>query len=330
MDRARPEGRAVRGDRADGQGVRQPACGSSCSTCWRRRRAPSTSSRARAASRRRTPPSTCRRCTPRAWSRARARAPRALRAGRRRGAVGCGWRCATPRSRGWPRSSAPPATTSARTSTRSDATSCSQRLGRGDVVLVDVRPEAEYAAGHIEGARSIPLDELERRLAELPADREVVAYCRGPFCAYAHEAVRRLQRRAGRSGAGRGWRGGGWPRDAQDVAMEARMSARHPGRRRRPARGDPQDLHRRLDRSGPGVHLPHRPRVGRGARLPRAGALARPRRDRRELRRRRQPLAARARRARRGRARPRLRRRHRPAHRRADDRAGRAGRSAST
>jgi rhodanese-related sulfurtransferase len=67
------------------------------------------------------------------------------------------------------------------------------RLGRGDVVLVDVRPEAEYEAGHIEGARSIPLQELERRLAELPADAEVVAYCRGPFCAYAHDAVRRLQ-----------------------------------------------------------------------------------------------------------------------------------------
>jgi rhodanese-related sulfurtransferase/predicted transcriptional regulator len=67
------------------------------------------------------------------------------------------------------------------------------RLGRGDVVLVDVRPAEEFAAGHIEGARSIPLDELEQRLAELPDDHEIVAYCRGPFCAYAHEAVRRLQ-----------------------------------------------------------------------------------------------------------------------------------------
>src|SRR5829696_7722422 len=67
------------------------------------------------------------------------------------------------------------------------------RLARGDVVLVDVRPQEEYAAGHIEGARSIPFDELERRLAELPPDTEIVAYCRGPFCAYAHEAVRRLQ-----------------------------------------------------------------------------------------------------------------------------------------
>jgi DNA-binding transcriptional ArsR family regulator len=68
-----------------------------------------------------------------------------------------------------------------------------ERLGRGDVVLVDVRPEAEYEAGHIEGAQSIPLEELERRLAELPPHAEIVAYCRGPFCAYAHEAVRRLR-----------------------------------------------------------------------------------------------------------------------------------------
>jgi rhodanese-related sulfurtransferase/predicted transcriptional regulator len=71
------------------------------------------------------------------------------------------------------------------------------RMARGDVVLVDVRPEHEYAAGHIDGARSIPLDELQRRLSELPHGREVVAYCRGPFCAYAHEAVRQL-RAAGR------------------------------------------------------------------------------------------------------------------------------------
>jgi rhodanese-related sulfurtransferase len=67
------------------------------------------------------------------------------------------------------------------------------RLRKGDVVLVDVRPAEEFEAGHITGARSIPIDELEHRLAELPADREIVAYCRGPICAYAHDAVRRLQ-----------------------------------------------------------------------------------------------------------------------------------------
>jgi rhodanese-related sulfurtransferase/DNA-binding HxlR family transcriptional regulator len=73
-----------------------------------------------------------------------------------------------------------------------------ERLARGDVVLVDVRPVEEFAAGHIDGSRSIPLDELERRITELPSDREVIAYCRGPFCVYAHEAVRTL-RAAGRS-----------------------------------------------------------------------------------------------------------------------------------
>jgi rhodanese-related sulfurtransferase/DNA-binding HxlR family transcriptional regulator len=67
------------------------------------------------------------------------------------------------------------------------------RLSRGDVVLVDVRPAEEFEAGHIDGARSIPLEELKRRLDEIPGDREVVAYCRGPFCAYAHEAVRTMR-----------------------------------------------------------------------------------------------------------------------------------------
>src|SRR3954453_10322225 len=67
------------------------------------------------------------------------------------------------------------------------------RLRRGDVVLIAVRPSEEFEAGHIDGARSIPIEELEQRLAELPPDREGVAYCRGPFCAYAHDAVRRLQ-----------------------------------------------------------------------------------------------------------------------------------------
>ena len=67
------------------------------------------------------------------------------------------------------------------------------RLRAGNVVLVDVRPAEEFEAGHIDGARSIPIEELESRLAELPDDLEVVAYCRGPFCAYAHDAVRQIQ-----------------------------------------------------------------------------------------------------------------------------------------
>jgi rhodanese-related sulfurtransferase len=81
------------------------------------------------------------------------------------------------------------------------------RLARGDVVVVDVRPQEEFDAGHIEGARSIPLDELHERLAELPPDQEVVAYCRGPFCAYAHEAVRMLDSRGRRARRLKG----GWP-----------------------------------------------------------------------------------------------------------------------
>jgi len=72
------------------------------------------------------------------------------------------------------------------------------RMANGDVVLVDVRPTEEFEAGHIDGAQSIPIGELKRRLDEIPGDREVVAYCRGPFCAYAHEAVRTL-RAEGRS-----------------------------------------------------------------------------------------------------------------------------------
>ena len=68
-----------------------------------------------------------------------------------------------------------------------------ERLDRGDVVLVDVRPKEEFDAGHIDGARSIPIDEFEQRLSELPENHEIVAYCRGPFCAYAHDAVRQLQ-----------------------------------------------------------------------------------------------------------------------------------------
>jgi len=69
-----------------------------------------------------------------------------------------------------------------------------RRLKRGeDVVVLDVRPTEEFAAGHLPPAISIPLAELRRRLRELPRDREVVAYCRGPYCAFAHKAVRILQ-----------------------------------------------------------------------------------------------------------------------------------------
>jgi rhodanese-related sulfurtransferase/DNA-binding transcriptional ArsR family regulator len=74
-----------------------------------------------------------------------------------------------------------------------------QRLARDQVVLLDVRPEPEYRAGHIAGARSAPLDELPFLLPKLPRRREVVAYCRGPYCVYADDAVRLLRARGVRA-----------------------------------------------------------------------------------------------------------------------------------
>lgn len=72
------------------------------------------------------------------------------------------------------------------------------RLGRGDVVVIDVRPAPEYAAGHLPGALSVPPDQLDDLLADLPAG-DVVAYCRGPFCVYADDAVRHLTRQGRRA-----------------------------------------------------------------------------------------------------------------------------------
>lgn len=66
------------------------------------------------------------------------------------------------------------------------------RLEDGNVIVIDVRPPAEYDAGHIPGARSVPVDALQRQLDELPANTEVVAYCRGPYCVLADDAVRQL------------------------------------------------------------------------------------------------------------------------------------------
>jgi rhodanese-related sulfurtransferase len=66
-------------------------------------------------------------------------------------------------------------------------------VAEGSVTLLDVRPALEYQQGHIPAARSIPVEELEHRLAELPRDREVVAYCRGPYCVFSDEAAQLLQ-----------------------------------------------------------------------------------------------------------------------------------------
>jgi rhodanese-related sulfurtransferase len=75
------------------------------------------------------------------------------------------------------------------------AAELADRLSRGEVVVLDVRPEAEFRAGHIAGARSAPVAELDERLDELAEQGEVIAYCRGPYCVYADDAVRILQAR---------------------------------------------------------------------------------------------------------------------------------------
>jgi rhodanese-related sulfurtransferase len=69
-----------------------------------------------------------------------------------------------------------------------------ERLARGKVVVLDVRPEPEYRAGHIAGARSAPLPALPKLVSDLPRRRQIVAYCRGPYCVYADDAVRLLRK----------------------------------------------------------------------------------------------------------------------------------------
>lgn len=68
-----------------------------------------------------------------------------------------------------------------------------ERMRAGDVIVLDVRPPAEFAAGHLPGAVNVPPDELDHRLGALPAGEQVVAYCRGPYCVYADDAVRLLR-----------------------------------------------------------------------------------------------------------------------------------------
>ncbi|MET9392127.1 metalloregulator ArsR/SmtB family transcription factor [Streptomyces sp. NPDC006624] len=95
------------------------------------------------------------------------------------------------------------------------------RIAAGDVVVLDVRPEEEYRAGHIPGALSIPVQELAARIDELPKDMEIVVYCRGEYCVLAHDAVRLLSgrgRRAVRLDDGMlEWRLAELPVDASDL-----------------------------------------------------------------------------------------------------------------
>ena len=102
-----------------------------------------------------------------------------------------------------------------------------KRLARGDVVVLDVRPEIEYRAGHIAGSRSAPLPALEELAQKLPRRREIVAYCRGPYCVYADDAVRLLRERGlnarrldvgFRSGDARGCRSR-WPAEKREMLL---------------------------------------------------------------------------------------------------------------
>lgn len=99
-----------------------------------------------------------------------------------------------------------------------------ERLRDGRTIVLDVRPSGEFAAGHIKGAVSIPYDELEHRLKEIPRGVEVVAYCRGPYCVFADEAVvtlRANRRKARRlSGGFPEWRAAGLPSARSNVEEE--------------------------------------------------------------------------------------------------------------
>ncbi|MFN2349712.1 MAG: ArsR/SmtB family transcription factor [Thioalkalivibrio sp.] len=75
-----------------------------------------------------------------------------------------------------------------------DRTRLLEQARRGEVIVIDVRPDSEYSTAHLPHARSIPLSELKSRLGEIPPDRPVVAYCRGPFCVMAKEAVEIMSR----------------------------------------------------------------------------------------------------------------------------------------
>jgi len=102
------------------------------------------------------------------------------------------------------------------------------RARRKDVVILDTRPANEYAAGHIAGALSVPVNELQKTLRRLPRDKEYVAYCRGPYCVYADRAVELLHtsgRRARRLAEGfPEWRSAGFPVEHGSSAIKTRSA----------------------------------------------------------------------------------------------------------
>lgn len=106
------------------------------------------------------------------------------------------------------------------------------KVAVGEAVVIDVRPEAEYQAAHLPGAHSVPVGQLERRLADLPKDREIVAYCRGRYCVLADRAVEIL-RKAGFSARRTdvdvaAWREGGMPVEAEGHQDATTASGVHP------------------------------------------------------------------------------------------------------
>ena len=111
-----------------------------------------------------------------------------------------------------------------------------RKLMRDDLVtVIDVRPRDEFEAGHIPGAVSIPVPELKRRAAALPKRKEIIAYCRGPYCVYSLEAVHLLRKQGFRARrAGRGfpeWRSSGFPVALGNARSEASVAARKLARR---------------------------------------------------------------------------------------------------
>jgi rhodanese-related sulfurtransferase len=101
-----------------------------------------------------------------------------------------------------------------------------RRVKSGEVTVLDVRPPEEYRAGHIPGAMSIPLGELKARFKELPKNRDVVAYCRGPYCVFALEAVELLRKKGFKAHRLRegvlDWRSRGWRVDAETAPRKER------------------------------------------------------------------------------------------------------------
>jgi len=121
------------------------------------------------------------------------------------------------------------------------ATQLRERLRAGEVTLIDVRPELEYRAGHIEGAISVPLERLKARFSEFPRSRPVIAYCRGPYCVFAVDAVEQLRKRGFKSfrlAVGYpDWAAAGHPVEMGAEAPTGRLSTRRPSSLSKPRRG---------------------------------------------------------------------------------------------